>query len=116
VGTNRSDLIERLCEKSQKGKAWAELVFDTVFGCMRESMLRGDKVELRGFGTFQIRSYRGYQGWNPQTGKTVAVKQKRLPHFKVSATLAARVNEGRGNTLGCVSPDPSGTSKRKRGG
>ena len=110
---NRSDLIERLSEKSQRDKAWAELVFDTIFDCLRQSMLRGDKIELRGFGTFRIRSYGAYKGWNPLTGKAVAVKPKRLPHFKASAALAARINEGCGRILRQASPGPSETLTRQ---
>ncbi len=61
-------------------------------------MIRGEKIAIRGFGTFQVRSYRAYKGRNPRSGQVVAVKPKRLPHFKVSTELATRVNKGRSST------------------
>jgi integration host factor subunit beta len=77
-------------------KARANLLVDAVFECMEHSLRQGEKIELRGFGTFQVRHYRPYAGRNPRTGQTVAVKPKRLPLFKASKDLAARINQRRG--------------------
>ena len=52
----------------------------------------GDRIEIRGFGSFEIRSYRAYEGRNPRTGSAVSVKPKRLPFFKVGKELKERVN------------------------
>ena len=73
----------------------AEFVVDAVFACMEQSMRRGERVEIRGFGTFQVRSYKGYAGRNPKTGEAIQVAPKRLPFFKVSKNLAAQVGGGR---------------------
>jgi len=62
---------------------------------MEQSLRRGERIEIRGFGTFQVRSYKGFQGRNPRTGTPVEVAAKRLPFFKVSKNLAAEVNGGR---------------------
>jgi integration host factor subunit beta len=95
----RADLIERICEKGHMPKPRAELLVNTVFDCLEQSLRRGEKIEVRGFGTFQIRVYRAYKGRNPRTGQLVAVKPKRLPHFKVSTELAARIDPRRGKIL-----------------
>ena len=99
----RVDLIEHVSEKGQISRLRTELLLDTVFGCLKQSMLRGERIEFRGFGTFQIRSYRPYRGRNPRTGQIVAVEPKRLPHFKVSKELAARIDQGHGQKLKATS-------------
>jgi len=64
-------------------------------GSMEQSLREDERIEIRGFGTFQVRSYKGYKGRNPKTGTHVEVAPKRLPFFKVSKNLAAEVNGGR---------------------
>jgi integration host factor subunit beta len=88
----KSDLIERLClgQKLPKGKA--ELLVDTIFECLEQALRRGERIEIRGFGSFEIRSYKAYQGRNPKTGVQVPVREKRLPFFKVGKELKERVN------------------------
>ena len=66
-----------------------------VFGCLEQSMSRGEKIEIRGFGSFPVRGYRAYRGRNPRSGQVVEVKPKRLPRFKPSKEIAARVNGAR---------------------
>ena len=95
----RAGLIERISKERQMHRSRAELLVDTVFDCLEQSIRRGEKIELRGFGTFQIRSYRAYKGRNPRTGQLVAVKPKRLPHFKVSIELATRIDQRRGKKV-----------------
>src|SRR5688500_19026297 len=88
----KSDLIEHLCQVEKLPKGRAELLVNTVFDCLEQSLRRGERIEIRGFGSFEIRNYRSYQGRNPRTGSTVAVKPKRLPFFKVGKELKERVN------------------------
>jgi integration host factor subunit beta len=109
----RADLIELLSEKGQISRLRAELLLDTVFDCLKQSMRRGERIELRGFGTFQVRSYRAYTGRNPRNGQLVAVKPKRLPRFKVSNELAARIDQGRGKSLVATGEAASGTHARQ---
>ena len=104
----RADLIERICEKGHMPRPRAELLVNTVFDCLEQSMRRGEKIEVRGFGRFQIRSYRAYKGRNPRTGQLVAVKPKRLPHFRASVALAARINERRGKNTEATAAAASG--------
>lgn len=71
-----------------------ETVVDTVLASIADALVRGDRVELRGFGAFSVRSRQTRQGRNPRTGETVLVKAKHVPFFKMGKDLKARLNEG----------------------
>ena len=110
----KSDLIDLLCEAEKMPKGRAELLINAIFDCMEASLRRGERIEIRGFGSFEIRSYRAYEGRNPRTGSSVNVKPKRLPFFKVGKELKERVNAAaeraaaaRGNGDGGPSTAPS---------
>jgi integration host factor subunit beta len=90
----KSDLIDVLCETQKMPKGRAELLVNVIFDSMEASLKRGERIEIRGFGSFEIREYRSYEGRNPRTGEAVAVKPKRLPFFKVGKELKERVNAG----------------------
>ena len=91
----KSDLIDVLCETQKIPKGRAELLVQVVFDSMEAALKRGERIEIRGFGSFEIREYRAYEGRNPRTGTAVAVKPKRLPFFKVGKELKERINESR---------------------
>jgi integration host factor subunit beta len=103
----KSDLIEHLCQVQKLPKGRAELLVNTIFDCLEQSLRRGERIEIRGFGSFEIRHYRAYQGRNPRTGSTVAVKPKRLPFFKVGKELKERVNNAVRKKDGTVPPPGS---------
>ena len=90
----KSDLIDVLCETQKMPKGRAELLVNVIFDSMEASLRRGERIEIRGFGSFEIREYRAYEGRNPRTGSAVAVKPKRLPFFKVGKELKELVNAG----------------------
>jgi integration host factor subunit beta len=90
----KSDLIDVLCETQKIPKGRAELLVQVVFESMEASLKRGERIEIRGFGSFELRSYRPYEGRNPRTGVRVSVQPKRLPFFKVGKELKERVNNG----------------------
>ena len=94
----KADLITIITDKLKFPWARAELLVDVVFDCMEQSMNRGEKIEIRGFGSFTVRQYRAYGGRNPRTGAVVPVKPKRLAFFKVGKELRERVNGGRRST------------------
>jgi len=71
----------------------AEMIVNLFFSCMREALMRGDRVEIRGFGSFRIKEYKSYEGRNPKTGQKVLVSPKRLPHFKVGKELREKLSE-----------------------
>jgi integration host factor subunit beta len=72
----------------------AEMAVRTVFGSMEQALAQEDRIEIRGFGSFQVRSYQSYQGRNPRTGESIQVNNKKLPFFKVGKELKERVNKG----------------------
>jgi integration host factor subunit beta len=90
----KSDLIDVLCETQKLPKGRAELLVHVIFDSLEAALRRGERIEIRGFGSFEIRTYRAYEGRNPRTGSAVSVKPKRLPFFKVGKELKERVNEG----------------------
>jgi integration host factor subunit beta len=91
----KSDLIDMLCETQKLPKGRAELLVNVIFDSMEAALRRGERIEIRGFGSFEIRNYRAYEGRNPRTGVAVSVKPKRLPFFKVGKELKERVDAAR---------------------
>ena len=71
-----------------------ERVVNTIFDEISEALIRGDRVELRGFGAFSVRGRAARIGRNPRTGAAVKVGEKRLPFFKTGKELRDRVNNG----------------------
>ena len=90
----KADLIELVANKRRLPKAKAELVVNAIFAAMERALKKGSRIELRGFGTFELRHYDGYAGRNPKSGAAVKVRPKRLPFFKVGKELKALVNNG----------------------
>ncbi len=89
---NKSQLIETISEKSNIPKKRAEEVVNLVFDSMTEALARGDRIEIRGFGSFVNRGYESYTGRNPRTGESIEVQPKKLPFFKVGKELKERVD------------------------
>ncbi len=89
---NKSDLIETLSRDAELPKGKAEEVVKTVFTTMANALAKGDRVEIRGFGTFKVKNYDGYTGHNPKTGEPIKVKPKKLPFFKCGNKLKERVD------------------------
>jgi integration host factor subunit beta len=88
----KSQLIERLAAQASIPKTHAETIVDGFFDSMIESMKRGEKIEIRGFGSFSVRSYKPYTGRNPKTNESVRVQPKKLPFFRVGKELRERIN------------------------
>ena len=72
-----------------------EIVVNTIFDSMTEALGTGDRIEIRGFGSFSVRHRRARMGRNPKTGDSIAVPPKRVPFFTVGHELRERVNDGR---------------------
>jgi len=89
---NKSDLVEALSEDEDLTKTKAEEVVNLFFGEMTNALVAGDRVEIRGLGSFKVKSYDGYKGRNPKTGKQIKVKPKKLPVFKCGKELKERVD------------------------
>ena len=90
----KADLINLIAERANITRVKAEAVVNTVFDSMIEALLKDDRIEIRGFGSFVNRSYKAYKGRNPRTGEVIEVKGKRLPFFKVGKELKEYINKG----------------------
>ncbi len=88
----KSDIVNKFTEKEGIKRKMSEEIIDIVFDSMRESLIEGKKVEVRGFGTFKIKDYKEYQGRNPRTGEVIDVQPKKLPFFKVGKELKEKLN------------------------
>lgn len=83
----RAELINQVSNRSGLTKKKAQLAVNTVFKSITEALSKDDKVELRGFGSFTIRSRDSRLGRNPKTGATVEVPAKKVPFFKAGKAL-----------------------------
>ena len=89
---NKSELIEKLAERSGLNVIQTEEVVNLIYKKMRETMVNGGRIEIRGFGSFVVKEYQAYQGRNPKTGDKIAVPPKKLPFFKVGKELKERID------------------------
>jgi integration host factor subunit beta len=90
---NKSDLAKTLSKDLNLPFRKAEEIVDKFFDTMTQTLLLGDRIEIRGFGSFQIREYEAYEGLNPKTGEKIAVEPKQLPFFRVGKDFRERLNE-----------------------
>lgn len=90
---NKSDLIELLSKKlpNMAGRD-VEVIVNTIFDSMTDALRAGDRIEIRGFGSFEVRVRKPRVGRNPKTGSSVNVSERRVPFFKVGKELRERVN------------------------
>ncbi len=89
---NKSQLTEALAKTEGLPLKKAEEVVNTVFGEMENALIRGERMEIRGLGSFKVKQYDGYKGRNPKTGEIIEVAPKKLPFFKVGKELKERVD------------------------
>ena len=89
----KARLIQIVSERMNIKLKAAEGIVDIIFDTMRESLARGERIEIRGFGSFVVRHYGAYKGRNPKTGKIVDVPPKKLPYFKVGKEMKEMVNK-----------------------
>lgn len=91
---NKSNLIEDLTEHMKTlSRREVEVIVDTIFNQMTQALAKGDRIEIRGFGSFEVRTREPRQGRNPKTGATVYVNTRKVPFFKVGKELRERVNQ-----------------------
>ncbi len=88
----KSELIDTLAENRGISRRTAEEVVNVIFDGMQDALSEGGRIEIRGFGSFKVRKYKGYTGRNPKTGAEIQVRPKVLPVFKVSKQLRSMVN------------------------
>jgi integration host factor subunit beta len=90
---NKSELIKNLAEQSNIPMDEATLVVNTFVDSMKGALTEGNRVEIRGFGSFKVKEYGAYSGRNPRTGAKVNVRPKRLPFFRAGKELKEFLNE-----------------------
>ena len=90
---NKSELVSALAEQKNIKIADAEQVIEAMFDSIKEALVSGDRVEIRGFGSFAMKNYKGFKGRNPKTGKAVIVQPKKLPVFRLGQRLKDFIND-----------------------
>jgi DNA-binding protein HU-beta len=88
----KADIVDALAVKHQTPKAQLQQVVDEVFDLIADALAKGDKIDLRGFGTFSVRESAARTGRNPQTGEPIAIPARRVPGFKPGKELKEKVN------------------------
>lgn len=92
-GMTKAELVEEVARTTQLTKKHAEIIVNTVFESIVNSLREGEKIELRGFGSFRIRHRGSRTGRNPKTGDKVKVPPKRIPFFKPGKELRELLND-----------------------
>lgn len=90
---NKSELIKTLAEETNLPMEDATLVVNTFVDAMKDALIAGERIEIRGFGSFKVKEYSGYAGRNPKTGESVEVTPKRLPFFRAGKELKEYINQ-----------------------
>jgi integration host factor subunit beta len=88
----KAELVEEVSRVSDLTKKHSEVIVDTVFRSIIEALHRGEKIELRGFGSFRLRKREPRKGRNPKTGDKVDVPPKKVPYFKPGKELKDLIN------------------------
>jgi DNA-binding protein HU-beta len=89
---NRNDFIDQIAARTQRSKTEAEDVINAALAVIAEALANGEKVDLRGFGSFQVSGKKERQGRNPRTGESMTIPAKSVAVFKPGKELADRVN------------------------
>jgi integration host factor subunit beta len=113
----KADLIEEVLRISELPRKESETIVETIFESIIDALQKGDKIEIRGFGSFRTRQRRGRIGRNPKTGAKVDVPPKKIPFFKPSKELKDFVNnsESDGTVGGNATGAPTGSTSSAPG-
>lgn len=91
----KSELIERITERHPElSSRDIELAVKTILDTMSQALSQGDRIEIRGFGSFSLHFRNPRIGRNPKTGESVNLRGKYVPHFKPGKELREQVNQG----------------------
>lgn len=94
----KADLIEEVLNVTELPRKESETIVETIFDSIIAALQKGEKIEIRGFGSFRTRERRGRVGRNPKTGEKVEVPAKKIPYFKPSKELKDFVNNAAAQT------------------
>ena len=101
----KAELVEEVSRVSDLTKKHSEVIVDTVFKSIIDALHRGEKIELRGFGSFRLRRREPRKGRNPKTGDKVDVPPKKVPYFKPGKELKELINK-EAEALALAPPSP----------
>ena len=93
----KAELVDEVARSVQLTKKQAEAIVNLVFDSIVDSLRAGEKIELRGFGSFRLRSRKSRMGRNPKTGAKVDVPSKKIPYFKPGKELKELINRNSEN-------------------
>src|SRR5262245_66251999 len=92
----KADLIEEVLKVTELPRKESEIIVETIFDSIIEAIQKGEKIEIRGFGSFRTRERRGRVGRNPKTGEKVEVPAKRIPFFRSEERRVGKECRSRG--------------------
>jgi len=89
----KADLVEKVANEADMTKKDAEQLVEIIFDSITETLNRGEKIELRGFGSFRVRERNSRKGRNPKTGSSVDIPAKRVAYFEPGKELKELINQ-----------------------
>jgi integration host factor subunit beta len=110
----KAELVEDVAEAAELTKKDAERLVEIVFESIIETLNQGEKIELRGFGSFRVRERGARRGRNPKTGDPVSIPAKRVPYFKPGKELKELINEDHSRLATASEPSASAVSDDTR--
>ena len=90
---NKRELTEAFAKEIGLTLRDAEVCVNILFNSIADTLSKGGRVEIRGFGSFKVKEYEPYSGCNPKTGESIQVSRKKLPYFKLSSKMQKRINK-----------------------
>jgi integration host factor subunit beta len=112
----KAELVEDVARAAELTKKDAERLVEIVFESIIETLNQGEKIELRGFGSFRVRERGARRGRNPKTGDPVDIPAKRVPYFKPGKELKELINEEGGDEAPAPSEQPASEAGAGGGG
>ena len=106
----KADLVEEVSRVTELTRKDSEVIVDTLFESVIKALKTGDKLEVRGFGSFRVRQRNARVGRNPKTGEKVEVPAKRVPYFKPSKELKDLINDGTSAAPSATAGSPAPTN------
>jgi integration host factor subunit beta len=104
----KAELVDEVARAVQLTKKQAETIVNIVFDSIVDSLRQGEKIELRGFGSFRLRSRKSRTGRNPKTGEKVEVPSKKIPYFKPGKELKELINRALAEAEADAATDSNG--------
>lgn len=89
---NKSGLIKALSKETNLTKRKAKEIVNIIFNAMSQAIINGERIEIRGFGNFTVKTYGPFMGKNPETGEKIRVSPRKLPFFKVGKDLREKID------------------------